>query len=73
MEHIAGRAGVDFLIDISAYREIKNAALRAHGTQYPGLKKLFSDDTTTALEAFRVAWGPRPRAIPAADLFTFTE
>jgi len=60
---------MDFLIDISPYRDKKNAALRAHCTQYPGLKKLFSDDTTTALEAFRVAWGPRPRTIPAADLF----
>ena len=47
----------------------KNAALRAHRTQYTGLRKLFSDDTTTALEAFRVAWGPRPRSVPAADLF----
>ena len=69
VENIAGRAGMDFLIDISPYRDKKNAALRAHCTQYPGLKKLFSDDTTTALEAFRVAWGPRPRTIPAADLF----
>jgi N-acetylglucosamine malate deacetylase 2 len=69
MENNAGRAGMDFLIDISSYRDKKNAALRAHRTQYPGLKKLFSDDTTTALEGFRVAWGPRPRTIPAADLF----
>jgi LmbE family N-acetylglucosaminyl deacetylase len=70
MENIAGRAGMDFLIDISPYRDKKNAALRAHRTQYPGLKKLFGDDTTTALEAFRVAWGPRPHIMPAADLFT---
>jgi len=69
MENIAGRAGMDFLIDISSYRDKKNAALRAHRTQYPGLKKLFGDDSTTALEAFRVAWGSRPRTIPAADLF----
>jgi N-acetylglucosamine malate deacetylase 2 len=70
MENIAGRAGMDLLIDISPYRDKKNAALRAHRTQYPGLKKLFSDDTTTALEAFRLAWGPRPRTVPATDLFT---
>ena len=69
IENLAGRAGIDFLIDISPYRDQKNAALRAHRTQYPGLKNLFRDDTTTAVEAFRVAWGPRPRAIPAADLF----
>jgi LmbE family N-acetylglucosaminyl deacetylase len=70
LENIAGRAGMDFLIDISSYRDKKNAALQAHHTQYPGLKKLFGDDTTTAIEAFRVAWGPRPRTVPAADLFT---
>jgi LmbE family N-acetylglucosaminyl deacetylase len=60
---------MDFLIDVGPYRDKKNAALRAHRTQYAGLSKLFSDDTTTALEAFRVAWGPRPRIRPAADLF----
>ncbi len=70
MDDVTSRAGMDFLIDISLYRDKKNAALRAHRTQYAGLKKLFSDDTTTALEAFRVAWGPRPHSIPAVDLFT---
>ncbi|HVW09281.1 MAG TPA: PIG-L deacetylase family protein [Bryobacteraceae bacterium] len=69
MENIGGRAGIDFLIDISSYRDQKNAALRAHRTQYPGLKKLFSDDSTTSREAFRVAWGLRPASVPAADLF----
>jgi LmbE family N-acetylglucosaminyl deacetylase len=68
-ENLAGRAGIDFLIDIRPHREKKNAALRAHRTQYPGLKKLFDDDRTTAVEAFRVAWGPRPHEVPAADLF----
>jgi LmbE family N-acetylglucosaminyl deacetylase len=69
MENIADRAGIDFLINVGPYRDKKNAALLAHRTQYPGLKKLFCDDATTAFEAFRVAWGPRPRFIPAADLF----
>jgi LmbE family N-acetylglucosaminyl deacetylase len=70
IENVGDRAGLDFLIDTAPYRDKKNAALRAHRTQYPGLRKLFDDDTTTALEAFRVAWGPRPRTIPAPDLFT---
>jgi LmbE family N-acetylglucosaminyl deacetylase len=61
---------MDFLIDIRPYRQKKIAAFRAHRTQYAGLSKLFSDDTTTALEAFRVAWGPRPAISPAADLFS---
>ena len=42
MENLASRAGMDFIIDIGPYRDKKNAALRAHRTQYPGLKKLFS-------------------------------
>jgi LmbE family N-acetylglucosaminyl deacetylase len=57
MENIAGQAEMDFLIDIRPYRDKKNAALQAHRTQYVGLTRLFGDDTTTALEAFRVAWG----------------
>jgi hypothetical protein len=69
MENVAGRAGIDFLIDTSPYRDKKVAALQAHRTQYPGLKKLFSDDGTTSREAFRVGWGLRPRAVPASDLF----
>jgi LmbE family N-acetylglucosaminyl deacetylase len=69
MENVAGQAGIDFLIDTSPYRDQKIAALRAHRTQYPGLKKIFSDDTTTSREAFRVAWGRRPSTVPAADLF----
>jgi hypothetical protein len=50
-----------FSIDISPYRDKKNADLQAHCTQYLGLKKLFGDDTTTALEAFRLAWRARLR------------
>jgi LmbE family N-acetylglucosaminyl deacetylase len=69
MENVAGQPGLDFLIDISPYRDRKIAALQAHRTQYPGLKRLFSDDATTSREAFRVGWGSRPRAVPAADLF----
>jgi len=60
---------MDFLIDISPYRD-KRTRLFGASHAVSGLKKLFSDDTTTALEAFRVAWGPRPHTIPAADLFT---
>jgi LmbE family N-acetylglucosaminyl deacetylase len=68
-ENAGDRAGIDFLIDTSPYSDKKHAALRAHRTQYPGLKKLFSDETTTSREAFRVAWGVRPCTVPAADLF----
>jgi LmbE family N-acetylglucosaminyl deacetylase len=69
MDNVASLPGIDFLIDTSPYRDKKTAALQAHRTQYPGLKKLFSDEATTSREAFRVGWGPRPGAGPAADLF----
>jgi LmbE family N-acetylglucosaminyl deacetylase len=65
----AALPGIDFLIDTSPYRDKKLAALQAHRTQYPGLKRLFSDDATTSREAFRVGWGQRPCAVPAAELF----
>src|SRR4051794_33337935 len=65
--------GIDFLIDTSGFSELKEAALRAHRTQFPGLKKLFFDDPngqrTFNCEAFRIGWGARPASIPAPDLF----
>lgn len=61
--------GADFVIDIAAYKEKKQAAFRAHRTQLPGLEKLFSVDPRLARECFRLGWGPRPGAIPADDLF----
>ena len=63
--------GIDFLIDTSRWSEKKAAAIRAHGTQRLG--RFFCDDekgrATFASEAFRLAWGARPRNVPADDLF----
>ena len=63
--------GIDFLIDTSRWSEEKAAAIRAHGTQRLG--RLFFDDPegrrTFSTEAFRVGWGPRPKRVPADDLF----
>lgn len=65
--------GFDFIIDVERWREAKTKAFEAHGTQFPGLKKLFFDDPngqrTFGIEAFRLAAGRRPIAIPADDLF----
>ncbi len=65
--------GIDFLIDVSGWREKKEAALRAYRTQLPGLGKLFFEDPngrrTFPKEAFRLAWGTRPGELPARDLF----
>jgi LmbE family N-acetylglucosaminyl deacetylase len=66
----AQQPGIDFLIDTSPFREKKQNALRAHRTQFPGLSKIFSEDATLALEAFRLASGPRPVSVPADDLFS---
>jgi len=63
--------GIDFLIDTSAWSEKKAAAIRAHKTQRLG--RLFFDDPngrrTFSSEAFRLAWGRRPKTTPAGDLF----
>jgi LmbE family N-acetylglucosaminyl deacetylase len=65
--------GFDIIIDVEAWKEQKIKAFEAHRTQFPGLKKLFFDDPngqrTFGIEAFRIAAGQRPAAIPATDLF----
>jgi N-acetylglucosamine malate deacetylase 2 len=70
---LRAQPGIDFLIDTSEFAEQKTAALKAHRTQFPGLKKLFFDDPngqrTFNWEAFRIGWGARPASIPANDLF----
>jgi LmbE family N-acetylglucosaminyl deacetylase len=73
----AQQPGVDFLIDVGAFRERKAAAITAHGTQLPGLKRIYlaADRRETALlwEAFRMGFGPAPPSVPAADLFAGIE
>jgi N-acetylglucosamine malate deacetylase 2 len=63
--------GIDFLIDTTRWSEKKAEAIRAHRTQRLG--RLFFDDAngrrTFSTEAFRLAWGQRPKVIPADDLF----
>jgi LmbE family N-acetylglucosaminyl deacetylase len=62
--------GVDYLIDIRRYRDVKEAALRAHRTQWPGLSKLFlANPTAMDWECFRTGSGPRPLSVPATRLF----
>jgi LmbE family N-acetylglucosaminyl deacetylase len=69
LENAAAQPGVDYLIDVSQYHEIKEAALRAHRTQWPGLSKLFlGNPNATSWEAFRIGWGPRPPVVPANAL-----
>src|SRR4051812_8725087 len=61
--------GVDFLIDIHEFRNVKESALKAHRTQWRGLSKLFlANPTGMSYEAFRVAVGLRPDLAPCPDL-----
>ncbi len=64
---------VDFLIDTRQWADRKSEAIRAHRTQLPGIKTLYFEDGspefTLNQEAFRIAFGPRPAALPSGDLF----
>lgn len=70
---LAKHEGVDFLIDTTQWADRKAEAIRAHRTQLPGIKTLYfergSPKFTLNLEAFRIAFGPRPAMLPAKDLF----
>jgi len=70
---LAGEAGIDFLIDISKYRETKAAALRAHRTQHVSIDRHFFHlpdvDRILSVETFRQAFGPPLSKRPASDIF----
>ena len=59
---LAKEPGVDFLIDISKYRDAKAAALRAHRTQHVSIDRHFFDlpdvDRILSVETFRQCFGP---------------
>lgn len=66
----ASRPGVDYLLDVTGYRAAKEAALRAHRTQWRGLSRLFlANPAAMCWEAFRVGAGRRPERVPATELF----
>ena len=64
--------GVDFVIDVSAQRAAKAAALRAHRTQSVPIDRCFFSkadvDRILSIELFRQAWGPDLRQVPEADV-----
>ena len=65
--------GVDFLVDISAQKTAKAAALRAHRTQHRSTERwLFRKprvDQILAIETFRQGWGSSLPALPLDDVF----
>jgi LmbE family N-acetylglucosaminyl deacetylase len=64
--------GVDFLLDISAQRAAKVAALRAHRTQHRSTERWILGkprvDQILSIETFRQGWGPPLPAVPLADV-----
>jgi LmbE family N-acetylglucosaminyl deacetylase len=69
----AGEAGVDFVVDVAAWKDRKAAALRAHRTQHLSLERILLSkpdvDQLLSVELFRQAWGPPAASRPADDLF----
>lgn len=65
-------AGVDFVIDVSAWKDRRAAALRAHRTQGESITRYFwnqpDSDRILATEYWRHAWGPPLPHRPAHDL-----
>jgi N-acetylglucosamine malate deacetylase 2 len=72
-EDIGVCPGVDFVIDVAAWRERKLAALQAHETQHQGVERSFltqpDRDRLLSGEIFRQAFGPVLRHRPSGDLF----
>ena len=69
-EHIAG---ADFAIDVSAWRDRRASALRAHRTQHLSVDKYFFSqpdlDRILATEIWRQGFGPTPARRPATNIF----
>ncbi len=65
--------GADFVLDVSAYAALKEAALKAHRTQHQSLHRIFfsKPDVTRLLgvEMFRQAFGPPLASRPSVDVF----
>jgi LmbE family N-acetylglucosaminyl deacetylase len=70
---LAAEPGIDFVIDISPWRERKAAALRAHKTQHRSVERYFFSqpdlDRILAQEVYRQAFGPPLAVRPSADPF----
>ena len=70
---LAKEPGVDFLIDISKYRDTKAAALRAHRTQHVSIDRHFFSlpdlEKILSVETLRQGFGPPLPARPLGDLF----
>ncbi len=72
-DRLATHAGVDFLLDISPWRERKVRALKAHRSQHLSIDRLWFNPQHSPdilrTEAFRQGFGPPVSRRPETDLF----
>nr|ADC35955.1 hypothetical protein [uncultured bacterium 98] len=70
---LASEPGIDFVLDISPWRERKAEALRAHRTQHDSIDRHFFSqpdvDRILSVETYRQAWGPPLGRRPSGDIF----
>jgi LmbE family N-acetylglucosaminyl deacetylase len=68
-----GEPGIDFLVDVSEWREQRAAALRAHRSQHLSINRCFFSrpdvDRILGVETYRQAWGPALARRPETDVF----
>jgi LmbE family N-acetylglucosaminyl deacetylase len=73
---LGSEPGIDFAIDVAAWKDRKAAALRAHRTQHLSIDRYFFSqpdiDRILSVEVFRQAWGPALSTRPVADVFDGT-
>jgi LmbE family N-acetylglucosaminyl deacetylase len=71
-ENLSKEPGVDFIIDITPWRELKRRALHAHRTQHAAIDRTFFSqpdlDRLLSVEAYRQAWGPALLRRPSNDI-----
>jgi hypothetical protein len=67
------QAGVDFVLDVSAWADRRAAALRAHRSQHLSIDRCFFSqadvDQILNIEIYRQGWGPPLTRRPERDVF----
>jgi hypothetical protein len=70
---LAAQPGIDFLIDVSEWRDRKARALHAHQSQHLSINRIFfhraDSDAVLSTEAFRQGCGPPLATRPESNLF----
>ena len=73
-QSLGAEPGIDFVLDISPWRDRKAAALRAHRTQHLSIDRHFLNkpnlEAILSTESYRQAWGPSLEVRPIDDVFS---